>query len=418
MVARRCRRGTVVVVIPLEEARAHVLAACAPLDPVEVRLAESVGCVVAEPVTSPEDVPPFANTAVDGFAVRAADVADAPVTLTVVDTLAAGAARTEPVGPGETVRIMTGAPLPPGVDAIVMVEDSEPADGPHAIRLRRAVAVGDAVRAAGSDVRAGEVVLTPGTVLRPAHLGVLASIGRLTVRAHRRPLVGVLSTGDELVNDGGPLALGQIRESNKHVLLALVTAAGAEPVDLGLVRDDEAALEAVLADGASRCDALVTSGGVSMGDFDIVKAVLSRLAEMRWMQIAIKPAKPFAFGILPTADGRRVPVIGLPGNPVSSFVSFELLARPALRRLAGHADPERVPVLAIADAGMARRSDGKTHWVRVYGGFGPDGRLHVRSTGPQGSHQLAATAAAQGLAEVVDGDGVPAGGEVPVLWFD
>jgi molybdenum cofactor synthesis domain-containing protein len=303
------------------------------------------------------------------------------------------------------------------VDAIVMVEDSEPA-GDAAVRLLRPVAVGDAVRAAGSDVRAGEVVLTPGTVLRPAHLGVLASIGRLTVRAHRRPLVGVLSTGDELVNDGGPLALGQIRESNKHMLLALVAAAGAEPVDLGLVRDDESALEAVLADGAARCDALVTSGGVSMGDFDIVKAVLSRLAEMRWMQIAIKPAKPFAFGVLPTADGRRVPVIGLPGNPVSSFVSFELLARPALRRLAGHADPERPPVLAIADAGMARRPDGKTHWVRVYGGFGPDGRLHVQSTGPQGSHQLAATAAAQGLAEVVDGDGVAAGGEVPVLWFD
>lgn len=402
--------------IPLSEARDHVLAACAPLDADELPLADAVGCVVAAPVTSPEDVPPFDNTAVDGFAVRAADVADAPVTLAVIDTVAAGAARTEPVGPGEAVRIMTGAPLPPGVDAVVMVEDSE-AIADDKVRLLARVAPGDAVRRAGSDVRAGDVVVTPGTVLGPAHLGVLASIGRTTVTVHRRPRVGVLSTGDELVSDGGPLAPGQIRESNKHMLLALVAAAGAEPVDLGVVRDDETALEAALVDAAARCDVLVTSGGVSMGDFDIVKAVLSRWAEMRWMQIAIRPAKPFAFGVL-TIGARRVPVIGLPGNPVSSFVSFELLARPALRRLAGHPEPLRPLIRAVADEDMGRRPDGKTHWVRVFGGFGPDGRLHVRTTGPQGSHQLAATAAAQGLAAVLDGDGVPAGGELDVLWFD
>lgn len=417
MVARPGPSGTVGAVIPLDEARAHVLAACAPLPPTDVPIMSSVGCVVADAVTAAEDVPPFANTAVDGFGVHAADVATVPAVLRIVDTIAAGAARHEPVGAGECVRIMTGAPVPPGVDAVVMVEDSELVDADH-VRLSASVRPGDAVRAAGSDVRAGEVVVTPGTVLRPAHLGVLASIGRTVVRAHPRPRVGVLSTGDELVADGGPLALGQIRESNKHMLLALVAAAGAEPVDLGLVRDDESALEAVLADGAARCDALVTSGGVSMGDFDIVKAVLGRLAEMRWMQIAIKPAKPFAFGVLTLDGGRRVPIFGLPGNPVSSFVSFELLARPGLRRLAGHPDVQRTPVLAVADEPLARRPDGKTHWVRVYGGFGPDGRLHVRSTGPQGSHQLAATAAAQGLAQVVDGDGVPAGGDVPVLWFD
>ena len=404
-----------VVVITLEEARAFVVAACTPLPVEEVPLAAAVGLVVATPVTAAEDVPPFANTAVDGFAVRAASVDDAPVVLTVVATVAAGAARDEPLGPGEAVRIMTGAPMPPGADAVVMVEDSEPV-GTDAVRLLRSVASGDAVRLAASDVRAGATVLTPGTVVGAAHLGVLASIGRTTVPVHRRPRVGVLSTGDELVSDGSPLGPGQIRESNKHMLLALVAAAGAEPVDLGVVRDDEAALERALADAAARCDALVTSGGVSMGDFDIVKAVLSRLAEMRWMQIAIKPAKPFAFGVLPVGE-RRVPVIGLPGNPVSSFVSFELLARPALRRLAGHAAPEREPIVAIADDGLSRRPDGKTHWVRVYGGFGPDGRLHVRVTGPQGSHQLAATAGAQGLAEVVDGDGVSPGGDVPVLWF-
>ena len=401
--------------IPLAEALSYVLEACPPLPPADVAIADAVGLVVVDDVTAAEDVPPFANTAVDGFGVSAASVAVVPAVLAVVGTVAAGAWRAEPVAHGQAVRIMTGAPLPPGVDAIVMVEDSEPAGEGH-VRLLRSVVPGDAVRAAGSDVRAGEVVLRAGTVLRPAHLGVLASIGRTTVRVHPRPRVGVLSTGDELVADAGPLAAGQIRESNKHMLLALVAEAGATPVDLGLVRDDEAALERALAQAAVRCDALVTSGGVSMGDFDIVKAVLSRLAQMRWMQIAIKPAKPFAFGLLP-AGGRQVPVIGLPGNPVSSFVSFELLARPALRRLAGHAPPERTPVLAVADDGLARRPDGKTHWVRVFGGFGADGRLHVRVTGPQGSHQLAATAGAQGLAQVVDGDGVAPGGDVPVLWF-
>ena len=401
--------------IPLAEARAHVLAACAPLPPADVPIADAVGCVVAESVTAADDVPPFDNSAVDGFGVQAASVAMVPVVLPVVDTIAAGAARHQPVGPGQAVRIMTGAPIPPGVDAVVMVEDSEPV-GPDRVRLTRSVSAGEAIRAAGSDVRAGDVVLTPGTVLRPAHLGVLASIGRTTVRVHRRPRVGVLSTGDELVADGGPLAPGQIRESNKHMLLALVAEAGAEPVDLGVVRDDEAVLERALAEAAATCDALVTSGGVSMGDFDIVKAVLSRLAEMRWMQIAMRPAKPFAFGLLPSGD-RRVPVIGLPGNPVSSFVSFELLGRPALRRLAGHDPAERAPVLAVTDDALRRRRDGKTHWLRVYGSFQSDGRLHVRVTGPQGSHQLAATAAAQGLAELPDGDGLAPGADLSVLWF-
>jgi molybdenum cofactor synthesis domain-containing protein len=257
-------------------------------------------------------------------------------------------------------------------------------------------------------------VLTAGTVLRPAHLGVLSSIGVLAVPVVPRARVGVLSTGDELVEGGGPLRPGQIRESNRPMLLALVAEAGAEPVDLGLVPDDEATLTASIEAAAAGCDAVVTSGGVSMGDFDVVKAVLDRVGRMHWMQVAIKPAKPFAFGLLGTAEP-GTPLFGLPGNPVSSMVSFELFARPALRRMMGHRAPGRPEVLALADEGLRRRPDGKVHFTRVQGRFEADGRLHVRSTGAQGSHQLAATAAARALAVVPDGDGIPPGGEVRVL---
>jgi molybdenum cofactor synthesis domain-containing protein len=405
-------------VIPLDEARAHVFAACTPLAPVVRTVRAALGLVTAGPVTAAEDVPPFDNSAVDGFAVVAADTTGGSVELAVVGTLAAGAAPGIDVSPGRTVRIMTGAPIPPGADAIVMVEDSEALDDGHRVRLTRAVQAGDAVRRAGSDVRTGDLVLAAGVVLHPAHLGVLASIGRLELDVVPAVRVGVLSTGDELVDDGSPLRPGQIRESNRTMLAAALAQAGCDVIDLGVVRDDEATLERVLRAAALRCDALVTSGGVSMGDFDIVKAVLSRVADMRWMQIAIRPAKPFAFGTLDGGGARRVPVFGLPGNPVSSLVSFELIARPALRQMMGHRQPDRTRVLAVADDALSRRPDGKTHWTRVHGAFGPDGRFHVRSSGEQGSHQLAATAAANALAEVVDGTGIAAGGDVSVLLLD
>jgi molybdopterin molybdotransferase len=403
-------------VIALHDARALVLAEVPRLAPMTVPLAHALGCVTAADVTAAEDVPPFDNTAVDGFAVHAADVATVPVDLPVAGTLAAGGRPAPRLEPGTVLRIMTGAPMPEGADAVVMVEDSEPLDGGTRVRLRRSVAAGDAVRRAGDDVRAGDLVLPAGTVLRPAHLGVLASIGVVELAVVPRPRVGVLSTGDELVPGGLPLAPGQIRESNKAMLLGLVEQAGCIAVDLGLVRDDEVALLAALEEATVSCDALVTSGGVSMGDFDIVKAVLDRSARggMRWMQIAIKPAKPFAFGLLGPQD-TPVPVFGLPGNPVSSLVSFEVLARPALRQMAGHTVLDRTTVRAVADDGLPRRPDEKLHLVRVHGSFAPDGRLHVRSTGAQGSHQLASTAAANGLALVPDGDGVPPGGDVDVV---
>ncbi len=401
-------------VITEHEAREHVLARCDVLRTVEVDLADAAGLVLAEPVVAAEDVPPFANSAVDGYAVRAADVAGAPVLLQVVGEVAAGAHTDRVVGPGEAIRIMTGAPMPAGADASVMVEETERVDGGARVRVLHAVDAGAAVRVAGDDVHAGDTVLAPGTVVTPAVAGVLATLNARRVRAIGRPRVAVLSTGDELVDDGSPLGPGQIRESNRTMLVGLVAEAGCTPVDLGIVRDDEVLLARVLRDAASTCDAIVTSGGVSMGDYDVVKAVLSHIADMRWMQIAIKPAKPFAFGTLAAGD-RTVPVFGLPGNPVSSLVSFELFARPALRQMAGHKSIDRPLVRAIAGAALRRHADGKTHYVRVRGEFAHDGRYHVVSVGGQGSHQLAATATATALAIVPDGDGIPAGGEVDTI---
>ncbi len=394
---------------PLEDAQAFVLESCPPLPEREVARTEALGLVLAAAIDASEVVPPFDNTAVDGYAVRSQDVAAVPVELRVVGEIAAGAAPDRPVGAGEAVRIMTGAPMPAGADAVVMVEDSERV-GDDGVRLLRSVPAGASIRRAGDDVRAGDRLFDVGTTVTASVDAVLASVNARTVTVYPRARVAVLSTGDELVDDGSPLELGQIRESNKTMLAALLADAGCDVVDLGIVRDDEVELERVLRDAASHCDAIVTSGGVSMGDYDVVKAVLGRVADMTWMQIAIKPAKPFAFGRL---DG--VPIFGLPGNPVSSLVSFELLARPALRRMMGHRHLTRLNLVAVADVALDRHPDGKVHFVRVNGNFADDGRYHVRPVGAQGSHQLAATALADAMAVVPDGPGIPAGADVAVL---
>ncbi len=375
-------------------------------------LGDALGCVTGGEVVSGVDVPPFANTAMDGFAVRALDTAAAPVRLEVVGTVRAGAAPDVEVGPGQAVRIMTGAPIPAGADAVVMVEHtSAGADGSVTVEIlaRR----GDHIRGPGDDLRAGEVVFGPGTVLGPGHLGVLASLGRRDIEVVPRARVGVLSTGDELVDGAGPLGPGQIRDSNRPTLLALVAQAGCVPVDLGRAPDDEAAITAALQDGVEGCDALVTSGGVSVGDFDYVKVVLDRLGTMDWWQVAVKPAKPLAFGVV-----EGTPVFGLPGNPVSSMVSFELFARPALRRMNGHSRLFRPEVQAVADEPLGRRPDGKVHLVRVVASYGGDGRYHVRPSGGQASHMLRAMALANALAVLPDGDGVEAGGAVTAMLLD
>lgn len=396
-------------VTPLEDAQSFVIGACPRLAPVTVSFVEAEGCVLADDVVAAEEVPPFDNTAVDGYAVQAADTAAAPIELPVVDEVAAGAATDRELAPGEAIRIMTGAPMPAGADAVVMVEETERLDGER-VRINTAVTAGAAVRRAGDDVRPGDRLFPAGTVVTPAIVGVLASINARTVSVVPRATVAVLSTGDELVEDGGPLAPGQIRESNRKMLAGMLRETGCEVVDLGNVLDDEAALESVLRDAAGRCDAIVSSGGVSMGDYDVVKAVLGRIADMNWMQIAIKPAKPFAFG---TLDG--TPIFGLPGNPVSSIVSFEMLARPALRRMMGHGKLARQSLVGITDDGLERRPDGKVHLMRVLATFRDDGRCHVRSARAQGSHQLAATALANAIAVVPDGDGLAPGAEVAVV---
>ena len=399
----------VAIVTPLEDAQAFVLESCPPLDPVELDRSAAIGLVLADPVVAAEVVPPFDNTAVDGYAVRAADVASVPAVLDVVDEIAAGAAPSRSVGAGEAIRIMTGAPMPEGADAVVMVEDSERV-GEDRVRLGRSVPLGASIRRAGDDVRIGDRLFDAGTTITAAVDAVLASVNARRIVVHPRARVAVLSTGDELVDDGSPLELGQIRESNKTMLAALLADAGCDVVDLGVVRDDEAELERVLRAAAQECDAIVSSGGVSMGDYDVVKAVLGRIADMTWMQIAIKPAKPFAFGRL-----AGVPIFGLPGNPVSSLVSFELLARPALRRMMGHRRLTRTSVVAVTDVDLDRRPDGKVHFLRVNGEFGDDGRYHVRPVSVQGSHQLAATALADAMAVVPDGEGIPAGADVAAL---
>jgi molybdopterin molybdotransferase len=405
-------------VIPDSEARQYVLDRLAVLPVVELDCADALGCVLAAPVVAAEDVPPFVNTAVDGYAVRAADTTGAsptsPVVLDVVGEVAAGAFSTHVLAPGEAIRIMTGAPMPDGADAAVMVEQTERLDGGSRVAVRGSVSPGDAVRGAGDDVRMGTTLFHAGDVITPPVAGVLSSVNARRAQVVRRARVAVLSTGDELVDDGSPLHPGQIRESNKTMLVGMLADAGCEPVDLGIVRDDEAVLEGVLREAAESCDAIVTSGGVSMGDYDVVKAVLSRIADMRWMQIAIKPAKPFAFGLLTSSAGRAVPVFGLPGNPVSSMVSFELFARPGLRRMMGHAALDRPTVLAVVDEPIRRRPDGKVHYARVIGQWGDDGCYHVRPVATQGSHQLAATATATGLAAVPDGDGLEAGARLMV----
>ena len=400
--------------IPLDDAIAHVLDRVGPLPARTVPLPDAAGLVLAAPVVATELVPPFDNTAMDGFAVRATDLdgatASSPVRLAVVGTAAAGAAPSAGVGPGEAVRIMTGAPMPSGADAVVMVERTALSDDGAVVAVEIEVEPGNHVRRAGEDVTPGDLLFDAGDELRAGPLGVLASVGVREVEVHPRPCVGVVSTGDELVDDGRPLEPGQIRDSNRLTLLTMLAQAGFEGVDLGIAPDTESAIESAFVDGVERCDAILSSGGVSMGAFDYVKVVLDRIGDMRWMQIAIKPAKPFAFGLV-----GDTPVFGLPGNPVSSMVSFELLARPALRRMAGHRGVHRDRVTAIAGESFGHGDDGKTHFLRVDGRPDEEGRWRVVRAGGQGSHQLVAMARSAALAVVPSGSVVEPGDPVLII---
>jgi len=406
--------------IPLPEVQRFVLERVERVEPQRLPLHQALGLVLAEDVVAAEPVPPFANSAMDGYAVRAADTVGAseatPVHLAVVDELPAGKAPSVPVGPGQAIRIMTGAPFPEGADAVVMVEFTAK-DGERGVSVSRAVDAGQHVRGVGGDVRLGTVVFTAGTVLTGAHVGVIASLGQGTVVVHPKVRVGVLSTGDELAPvDSGPLAPGMIRDSNRPMLLALLARAGCEPVDLGWAPDDEDAITEVVQRGLATCDAVVSSGGVSVGDFDYMKIVLDRVGHMSWYQVAIKPSKPFAFGTA-VVGGRSVPIFGLPGNPVSSNVSFELFARPALLSMMGNPRPFRPLVEATAVEAMKRRADGKLHLDRVRASW-RDGGWHAERSGAQVSNVLSVMAHANALALLPDGAGVEPGGAVTLMLLD
>jgi molybdopterin molybdotransferase len=408
-------------VIPLSEAQGFVLEACAPGPTRRVDLDDALGCVVAAPVVATEPVPPFVNSSRDGFALRAVDSRSAGpdqlLSLRVVTTIMAGSAFAGTIGPGQAARIMTGAPLPAGADTVCMLEDCSEGAEPGTVVIDHPLVEGEAVRAVGEDVGVGELVTGAGTVLAPGHLGALANQGLEDVLVHPRPRIGVLSTGDELVSGPGPLAPGMIRDANRHTLLGLVRRQGWDPVDLGIVGDDEAALSEVLDRGAADCDAVVTSGGVSVGDLDIVKVVLEKRSggTMRWMQVAIRPAKPFAFG---TLAGPGTPVFGLPGNPVSAMVSFELFVRPGVRRMSGHRVLHRPVVTAGTEVDLPRQPDGKIHFVRARLFLDDRGGWRVRPVDGQDSHQLRAMADANALVVLPDGDGVAVGEPVEVMLID
>lgn len=416
--------------ITVEQHLAHVLGALAPLPARTVPLADAYGCVLAEDVVARLAVPPFDNSAMDGYAVRSDDVAAAsaehPVQLRVVGDVPAGSTARPVVEPGTAVRIMTGAPVPPGADAVVPVEDTDQPPGPGAgkalpgvVLIARGPVAGRHVRRAQEDVAPGDLVLRGGTVLGARHLSAAASVGYGALRVHPRPRVGVLATGAELVAPGEPLRHGQIPDSNSTLMRGLVREAGVDPVDLGAVDDTPDALRRVLDQALGRVDAIVTSGGVSAGAYDVIKEVLEPLGAVRFVKVAMQPGKPQGFGLLEAPGAARsVPLFALPGNPVSVFVSFHVLVRPALAKIrgGGSAVPLRDAVAAVGWTSPP----GRQQYVPVVLDAEPDasGRVRVRpaTSGGSGSHLVASLALADALA-VVDPqiDRVDAGDAVRVM---
>ncbi len=364
----------------VEQALERIHALAAPVSGVErVAIREALGRVLAESVRSPIDVPAHDNSAMDGYAVRAADAAgDGPTVLRVLGTAWAGRPFPAPVGPGECVRIMTGAVMPPGTDAVVIQEKTEPGPG-EAVRFGDRPRTGDNVREAGEDISRGAAVLDAGQRVGPAELGVLASLGAVETSVRRRVRVAFFSTGDELRSLGEPLRDGCIYDSNRYTLLAMLRDVGAEILDLGVVRDVRKDVERTFREAAAVADAIVTSGGVSVGEADFVKETLERTGKVDFWKIAMKPGRPLAFGRI---DGALF--FGLPGNPVSVMVTFYQFVRPALRRMMG--EPAAAPIrFRVRCATRLRKRPGRVEFQRGVLGYDETGHLAVRSTGGQGS---------------------------------
>jgi molybdopterin molybdotransferase len=419
------------VLITVEQAREAILAHFSRLPTEPVSLWEAPGRVLAIDVVAAHDVPPFRNSAMDGYAVQASDTWGAapasPAVLQVLGEVAAGDDGTLSVVPGQAVRIMTGAPVPAGADAVIRFEETSElwpeSERPDATQVAICAQVSpwDNVRAAGEDLREGERVLQGGTRLHAAHVGVLASLGCNEVPVVRRPRVAILATGDELVPAEAPLEPGKIRNSNEYTLAALVKQSGGIPVPLGIARDTVGSLSAKLREGLQAdVDLFLTSAGVSVGDYDMVKDVLAAEGEMQFWQVAIKPGKPLAFGVLNKA-GRPVPLLGLPGNPVAAMVAFHAFARPAIRMLGG-----RSPLLPGTREARLRedvQNSGRRHYMRARLWRGSDGSLEVTTRGSgvrvQGSGILSSMVWANCFVVVPEGVlSLPAGTIVPVEMFE
>jgi molybdopterin molybdotransferase len=434
----------------VEAARAAILDAIeGPLGVESAAVDRALGRVLAEDVVAAVTLPPWDNSAMDGYAVRAADVAAAseaaPVRLPVIGEVPAGGVAGQAVSHGSAIRIATGAPLPPGADAVVPVEDTTPLDAagnagprgrdaagpvPPAILVHVAARPAGNVRRRGNDLSEGATILTSGSTMSPAAVALAAGAGLATVSVRRRPRVGVLATGNEVRPAGAALGAAGIPDANGPGLRALVDTAGAEAVDLGIAPDDLddvlRRLRGALADGV---DAIVVAGGVSVGPYDVVKVAFETVGRIDLWRVAVQPGKPFAFGTAPRPDGGRVLLFGLPGNPVSSFVTFELFVRPAIRALAGRRDLLR-PVDRAVLLDEVRTAPGRRAFLRVTADRDRDGapirdeqgRVNVRlSHGPagQGSHVLSALAAADALAVVPESvETHPAGDPVELWWLD
>ncbi len=410
--------------ITVEEAREYILKHFKPLEPEHVPLLEGLDRVLAQDVVSDLEVPPFANSAMDGYAVRAKDILAAsnqnPMRLRVIGDLAAGYVPSQSVESGTAMRIMTGAVVPAGADTVVRFEETSEAVAMHAtgresdhVEILNAVQRGANVRAAGEDIKRGETVLHQGDTLRPPEIGLLASIGLKEVWIHRRPRVAILATGDELVGIDEPVRPGTIRNSNEYSNAAAVLKAGGVPIMLGIARDNVQDLTRKIREGIDAgADFFITSAGVSVGDYDIVKDVLNREGEMHFWQVKMKPGKPLAFGLV-----GNVPILGLPGNPVSAIVSFEIFARPAILTMLGKKKLERPTVQAVLQ-GPARNTADRRNYLRVHVER-RDGDYIVHTTGEQGSGILTSMVRANGLLAIPEDVRVlNTGDRAPVYMLD